>query len=1089
MTTIPEDLPLPQIEEALRRIAECKRMRSEELHIGGLYLREIPEEVLELTWLKGLHCGLGQEVTKKEFWQITEEDPGPFNALHALPEGISLRLRNLEVLDLRCNRFAQAVELGEIVRLTKLKSLDLSNNRLTALPAEIGRLTALTELWLNGNDLSALPPQFGSLTALTTLWLHNNGLAMLPPEFGCLKALTTLWLHNNNLTVLPPEIGRMTALDLLSLHYNGLTALPADIGRLTALRALWLHNNSLTALPPEIGQLTALTVLSLHNNSLTALLPEIGRLTALSTLFLNNNSLKTLPPEIGCLTALKAVWLNDNKLTLLPPEIGRLTALTELWLNGNALTALPPEIGHLTALTTLFLYGNPLHTPPLEIAAQGAEGVKAFFAEPRQPVHEAKVVLVGERAAGKTQLREWLVYGEYRSPGESTRVLEVRNVSFPNPQGPSKQGLMNIWDFGGDDDYRPCQQIFFTVGALYLMLFNARNTMGQGRVEDWLRLIRLRVGPRARVLLVGTNWVDGDQLPNLNALSAELRGMCVTQPDGRPFLINSKDDKNRPVHGLLGPRGLIERVHLEVTSLGSFQAEYPSTWLAARDAILDRRSYKEDDAPTNDGPPKAIWYRMDEYPERATFYSLATLVGVKDDHVPIVARALSNTGRLTFKGDPNRPLQWVVLDSEWLMKAVGYVLSASEVRENGGVFERRHFEPVWWTHARRASSNSQNHTRYHQSVHNELVRQMALHDICYKLDDDRWLVPQCVSLDAPKSIPWTFPDRASGGIALRLVCSMTDKIHGLAAVLTARNSLHHPAVTRHAWQTGFFVRKANGRAEGLLRIDGENKVEIETRGPEALDFRAELKGSLDKLMHDVWPAAIRMEVLPYTYSVPCPTCSTGSYNLQDLTMDFREHESTSRCEGGKRCRNEVFELLNGFSIPIDRDTREQRRYRSNEPPHIITVTKLARVGGVLGYNIRIDIHCEYDDSNGPVPGATETIPFDSKIWLWLKEWGPGLFKSAAKAVFYGDVTDVEIPDRKLIGAADVGLAVSLEKTGRIERPENRQVIDELREVLVRAALKGNMRQVEMRNTGYLLWVAPGVADGQDPNIAKVIREK
>src|SRR2546430_10865522 len=49
--------PPPDIEEARRRIASALAEGAEELDLGGLNLREVPEEVLALTGLTRLHLG------------------------------------------------------------------------------------------------------------------------------------------------------------------------------------------------------------------------------------------------------------------------------------------------------------------------------------------------------------------------------------------------------------------------------------------------------------------------------------------------------------------------------------------------------------------------------------------------------------------------------------------------------------------------------------------------------------------------------------------------------------------------------------------------------------------------------------------------------------------------------------------------------------------------------------------------------------------------------------------------------------------------------------------------------------------------
>ena len=96
-----DDLPPPQIEEALRRIAECKRSRAEELDLGGLHLREIPEQVAELTWLKRLHCGLAADARKKPDWELRKRTKNPATRCVLCPTRVIAALQHLEELDLR----------------------------------------------------------------------------------------------------------------------------------------------------------------------------------------------------------------------------------------------------------------------------------------------------------------------------------------------------------------------------------------------------------------------------------------------------------------------------------------------------------------------------------------------------------------------------------------------------------------------------------------------------------------------------------------------------------------------------------------------------------------------------------------------------------------------------------------------------------------------------------------------------------------------------------------------------------------------------------------------------------------------------
>ena len=66
----------------------------------------------------------------------------------------------------------------------RLAHLDLSQNRLSGLPAAIGRCTALVELLLGYNRLESVPPELGALAALRTLDLRGNRCVKASPWGG-----------------------------------------------------------------------------------------------------------------------------------------------------------------------------------------------------------------------------------------------------------------------------------------------------------------------------------------------------------------------------------------------------------------------------------------------------------------------------------------------------------------------------------------------------------------------------------------------------------------------------------------------------------------------------------------------------------------------------------------------------------------------------------------------------------------------------------------------------------------------------------------------------------------------------------------
>ena len=112
----------------------------------------------------------------------------------------AMRLRkiNAETLLLRCGSVAKLdfshnilVEFPYKLHIASpmLQSLDLSNNRLDAIPDSIGLMSCLRQLLLPRNNILVLPETCGQLKLLQELDVSHNPLQNLPGSLGFLRSL------------------------------------------------------------------------------------------------------------------------------------------------------------------------------------------------------------------------------------------------------------------------------------------------------------------------------------------------------------------------------------------------------------------------------------------------------------------------------------------------------------------------------------------------------------------------------------------------------------------------------------------------------------------------------------------------------------------------------------------------------------------------------------------------------------------------------------------------------------------------------------------------------------------------------------
>ncbi len=186
------------------------------------------------------------------------------NLLTGLPA--ELGALPLEALDVSSNRLTVMPDV--VYGLTELRSLDLSLNSVRSVDERLTRLTKLTVFRATGCALE-LPADLSALTQLDEVWLTAAG--RLPKGLQTLGRLRRLMLSASPAKPLSLEGAFERGYDALvhlDASYSGLRSLPDDLGRLRNLELLYLHGNEFSAVPQTLVELVKLRRLSLGQGAL-----------------------------------------------------------------------------------------------------------------------------------------------------------------------------------------------------------------------------------------------------------------------------------------------------------------------------------------------------------------------------------------------------------------------------------------------------------------------------------------------------------------------------------------------------------------------------------------------------------------------------------------------------------------------------------------------------------------------------------------------------------------------------------------------------------------------------------------------------
>lgn len=205
--------------------------------------------------------------------------------MHTLEQLRSGELTGVSRLDLSAGLTEFPREIFALA--DSLEVLNLTGNRLKALPADLSRLRKLRILFCSDNDFTTLPEMLGECPQLEMIGFKSCQIGQLPAS-ALPTRLRWLILTGNRLESLPTELGGCARLQKLALAGNRLRSLPASMADLGRLELLRIAANQLDALPGWLLELPRLAWLAYAGNPCS----DAGEAQAL-----HQNPLSPIPRE------------------------------------------------------------------------------------------------------------------------------------------------------------------------------------------------------------------------------------------------------------------------------------------------------------------------------------------------------------------------------------------------------------------------------------------------------------------------------------------------------------------------------------------------------------------------------------------------------------------------------------------------------------------------------------------------------------------------------------------------------------------------------------------------------------------------
>ncbi|BAL89268.1 hypothetical protein AMIS_40480 [Actinoplanes missouriensis 431] len=711
-----------------------------------------------------------------------------------------------------------------------------------------------TMLSLAGTRETVLPPEIGRIRHLKSLDIHNSSIQALPPEIGELSDLEGINAHESRLRTLPPEIGRLRKLERLDVQGCPLEQLPEELWDCTSLQVLALGGR-FRQLPPGIQKLGNLTRLDIEASCRLDWLPRgFSSLPRLTVLTLPPSADGTLPPQVFKLPNLARLTVVGGGPLHLSAEVGDLTRLRELDLTAVVVTDLPTELADLPHLHTLRLRPQALAEPLGDLYSRGLHALISYLRDEGRdgvPLYEIKVLLVGEGEVGKSSLVDSFQGRPFITGRPTTHGIELSTLQLPHPELPDVDITLRFWDFGGQEVYRITHQFFFSRRSLYLLVWKPRQGQEENAIEFWLRLIRLRLGRDAQVMIVATHGDERQPEIDLPHLRAKFAPSLIGQ-----WVVDNSSGSGMP--------DILRELALQASRYPQMGRRLSKRWVAVRDslAFLDE--------------PQIPYRRYHEICQEHSLDAEAerTLIEL-----------LHDLGNVVHFSEIDGLRDIIVLQPEWLTKAIGYVLEDRRTRADGGVLDHARLREIW-------QSPDPSREQYPAEHHPYFLRLMEKFDVSYRLpDSDKSLVAQLVPYERPE-LKWRTTPLVPGGTSeVSLICELADEVPGLVAWLTVRNFRFS---TGFHWRRGVFLRHSAYNLEALIELIDDKRLSLIVKGPSPIYFFSIMRDAIEDLLRSRWPG------LRYQLLVPCPNSlkgapCTGTFPLSTLDGLFQNGREVVTC--------------------------------------------------------------------------------------------------------------------------------------------------------------------------------------------------
>ena len=446
---------------------------------------------------------------------------------------------------------------------------------------------------------------------------------------------------------------------------------------------------------------------------------------------------------------------------------------------------------------------------PEEIRRQGAAAVGSYMQwmadEGAERLNEARIIIVGDKGAGKTSIARKLIDPEANMPreDESTEGITVLPWSLGEDGGEKMNA--HVWDFAGDAITHSVHRCFMETRCLYIYVYNGR-IEHNNRPEYWLEQIRIYGGDAPVLFLV--NEMDShkpaierhtlkDEYPSIQSF----HGFDIAKDAGK--LSEFRE-------------AVINKLRTNPTWCSQ---EMPAAAYRIKEELRDHFEKKQTDLI-----------------ERDEFYKIAIRCNAVSDDYDSILGDLHILG-ICFRYKFASASETVVLNTAWITDGIYKIIRWGD-REDKHVLTLDDGAQIF--------RSAEDKKRYPEDRIKFLFELMCEYELAFfkeakqPNDPKEVVVPLLLPADRPKEMPKSSTEES---LIMHFGVQKVLPPNIVPRLVVKRHSDFEDIPDSMRWRKGALLHYRRGKAEALV-VEDARTVTVTVKGPDRTPYIAELRNTL-----------------------------------------------------------------------------------------------------------------------------------------------------------------------------------------------------------------------------------------------------